>query len=145
MKIPSHLKRQEAHLKEHIQQAVALMLLQSRKLQDRDMEAIGMPDDDSVSAGQSVPVPALVVQNCRVVDRACSVLPSDIIKNWIFDYESKLTSPRNFFDSFPHHLKEAVLLARRMPSTSRSNTKTNLAQLVWLHTHFIMTGIFLLR
>jgi hypothetical protein len=123
------------------------MLSQSRELQDRDMEAIGMPADDSVSAGQSVPVPALVVQNCtgRVVDRACSVLPSDIIKNWIFDYESKLTSPRNFFDSFPHHLKEAVLLARRMPSTSRSNTKTNLAQLVWLHTHFIMTGIFLLR
>jgi hypothetical protein len=52
-------------LKEHIQQAVALMLSHSRELQDRDMEAIGMPDDDSVSAGQSVPVLALVVQNCN--------------------------------------------------------------------------------
>jgi hypothetical protein len=98
MKLPSHLKRHETRLKEHKQQAAALMLLQARELHDQDMDTIGIPDDDTVSAGQSAP--AFVVQNC-IVDRACSVLPSDIIKDWIFDYESKLTSPRNFFDLFP--------------------------------------------
>ena len=82
MKFACDLKRHEARSTEHIQQAAALGIQQASYLHDRDTEAI-------------------VAQNWRVVDRASSLLPSNVIKEWTSEYEQKQAPPRDFVDLFP--------------------------------------------
>jgi hypothetical protein len=82
MKFACDLKRHEARSTEHIQQAAALGIPQASYLHDRDTEAI-------------------VAQNWRVVDRASSLLPSNVIKEWTSEYEQKQAPPSDFVDLFP--------------------------------------------
>lgn len=99
MKIASDLKQHESRSLEHIQQTAALRLAQASEPHDRYTESIGMPDDETVSTDPSESSP--VAQNWRVVDRASSLLPSDIIKEWLREYEPKQAPPRHFVDLFP--------------------------------------------
>jgi hypothetical protein len=98
MKFSCNLKQHEANCREHIQQAAAFKrLAEASELHDRDREAISVLEDDSVSTGES----ALIAQNWWVIDQASSLLPSDIIKDWLSEYETNQAPPRDFVDLFP--------------------------------------------
>jgi hypothetical protein len=91
MCFPSDLTR-HIKSKEHLGQSQLL-------LSDQDSYSDVM-EEDTISAGPSQPAPA-AVQNWSVVDRACSLLPVDILKAWMTDYAPKQSAPQDFLDLFP--------------------------------------------